>query len=74
MDKSLPEDLKQSIFEMEKEWEKKDRGEEDYRFEGAWYNLANDLNVAELSKQISSEEAWYLREKYLGIIKDEVEL
>ena len=29
--------------------------------------LQSDINVAEVDEQISSRQAWYLREKYLGI-------
>ena len=35
--------------------------------------LQSDINVAELGHEITSETAWYLREKYLGLVKEENE-
>lgn len=32
--------------------------------------LQSDINVAETEDLITSDQAWYLREKYLGIRKD----
>jgi hypothetical protein len=32
--------------------------------------LQSDINVAEVEQLISPEQAWYLREKYLGLTKD----
>lgn len=34
--------------------------------------LQSDINVAEVDLQITSEQAWYLREKYLGIKKEDL--
>lgn len=34
--------------------------------------LQSDINVAEVEQEITSETAWYLREKYLGIRKDDI--
>lgn len=33
--------------------------------------LQSDINVAEVEQIITSEQAWYLREKYLGIKKEQ---
>lgn len=33
--------------------------------------LQADINVAEVEELITSEQAWYLREKYLGIGKEQ---
>ena len=33
--------------------------------------LQSDINVAEQEQEITSEQAWYLREKYLGLNKKE---
>jgi len=32
--------------------------------------LQSDINVAEVENLITSEQAWYLREKYLGLKKE----
>lgn len=32
--------------------------------------LQSDINVAEVEDIITSEQAWYLREKYLGLKKE----
>lgn len=32
-----------------------------------WCNLQSNINSAEVNGEISSEQAWYLREKYLRI-------
>lgn len=34
--------------------------------------LQSDINVAEVEGFISSDEAWKLREKYLGLSKEEI--
>lgn len=33
--------------------------------------LQSDINVAEVENLISSDQAWDLREKYLGLIKED---
>ena len=33
--------------------------------------LQSDINVAEVENLISSDQAWYLREKYLGLRKED---
>ena len=33
--------------------------------------LQADINAAEVEQEITSETAWYLREKYLGLEKEE---
>ncbi len=32
--------------------------------------LQSDINVAEQEQEITSEQAWYLREKYLGLSRE----
>lgn len=34
--------------------------------------LQSEINVAEVEQMISPETAWYLREKYLGIVKEDI--
>ncbi|MCC8097954.1 MAG: hypothetical protein LIO44_05255 [Eubacterium sp.] len=68
----LPEFLKDSIKAMEEAWAKLDRGEKYMRWDCDFCNLQTDINNAEVNQVISSEQAWYLREKYLGIERGKI--
>lgn len=61
----LPPFLRGSICAMQQAWEKLDRGEEYDHWDCDYCNLQTDINNAEVNQIISSEQAWYLREKYL---------
>ena len=61
----LPEFLQKSISVMSDAWEKLDRGIEYLRWDCDYCDLQTDINIAEISQMISSEQAWFLREKYL---------
>lgn len=61
----LPEYLKTSLANMKKSWAIEDSGQRDYHWDLYWGELNADINSAEIDKSISSEQAWYLREKYL---------
>lgn len=63
----LPEFLKESIEAMKRAWEKLDNGEAYLRWDCDFCELQSNINVAEVEQLISSEQAWYLREKYLRI-------
>ncbi len=65
----LPDFLQESIRAMEEAWRKLDRGEEYLRWDCDYCNLQSDINSAEVNLVISSEQAWYLREKYLRMEK-----
>lgn len=67
----LPEWLNESIEDMKKVWEQLDRGEENNHWDAYYCSLQSDINVAEVEQMISSEQAWYLREKYLRIVRDD---
>lgn len=67
----LPDWLEKSIEQMKTAWEKEESGEEYYQWDCDWCTLQSDINVAEVEHIISSEQAWYLREKYLRIKKDD---
>ena len=67
----LPEFLNQSIAEMQSAWDDLDNGRENLRWDCYYCNLQTDINIAEVEDIISSEQAWYLREKYLRIRKDD---
>ena len=61
----LPEFLQESIEAMKEAWRKIDNDEEYYHWNIDYCNLQTDINIAEVEQIISSEQAWYLREKYL---------
>lgn len=61
----LPEFLQDSISAMQSAWQKLDNGENYLRWDCDFCNLQTDINNAEINGIISSEQAWYLREKYL---------
>lgn len=61
----LPQFLQDSIQAMTDAWNKLDSGEEYLRWDCDYCNLQSDINSAEVNQIISSEQAWFLREKYL---------
>lgn len=67
----LPEWLLKSIEEMNTSWKIIDSGERDNHWDAYWCSLNSDINVAEVEKIISPEQAWFLREKYLRMKKGE---
>lgn len=68
----LPPYLQTSLDNMKKSWEIEDNGGEDLHWDIYWCELNADINSAEVDKIISSEQAWYLRERYLRIRKDAI--
>ena len=63
----LPPFLKKSIQKMQAAWDKLDRGERYSLWDCDFCTLQSDINNAEVNEIISSEQAWYLRNKYLRI-------
>ncbi|MBQ7574891.1 MAG: helix-turn-helix transcriptional regulator [Clostridia bacterium] len=61
----LPKYLSESLGNMKKSWETVDSGKEDMHWDIYWCDLNADINSAEVENLISSEQAWYLRRKYL---------
>lgn len=81
LDPGLPEDsaylecglplyLQESIDRMQAAWERKERGECYLRFDEDYCELQSNINCAEVNQEISSEQAWYLRGKYLGLERE----
>lgn len=62
---NLPLDLQESIKDMVQSWEIEDRGETDLHWDIYWCTLNADINSAEVNQIITSEQATYLRKKYL---------
>lgn len=67
----LPEYLRVSLNNMKKSWEVVDSGKTDNRWDIYWCELNADINSAEVENIISSEQAWYLRSKYLRMKKED---
>lgn len=61
----LPGYVQESLNAMKKSWEIIDNGGKDNLWDCYWCELNADLNSAEVEGLITSEQAWYLREKYL---------
>ena len=68
----LPQFLQDSIQSMIKAWNKIDAGEKYLHWDCDYCNLQTDINNAEVNQIISSEQAWYLRKKYLRLKKEEI--
>ena len=67
----LPIYLQKSLDAMKKSWAIEDNGGRDDHWDLYWCELNADINSSEVDKQISSEQAWYLREKYLRMKRGE---
>lgn len=61
----LPPYLETSLKNMKKSWEIEDSGQRDLHWDLYWCELNADINSAETDGVISTEQAWYLRQKYL---------
>lgn len=61
----LPSYLQSSVTNMIASWKLIDSGKKDYHWDLYWSELNADINSAEIGQEISSEQAWYLREVYL---------
>ncbi|WP_077533367.1 helix-turn-helix domain-containing protein [Massiliimalia massiliensis] len=66
----LPQYLQTSLDNMKKSWKIIDSGKNDLHWDLYWCELNADINSAEVDHIISSEQAWYLREKYLRMERD----
>ena len=67
----LPPYLQVSLKQMIASWENLDNGREDMQWDMNWCELNADINSAEVEQEISSEQAWYLREKYLRMKRED---
>ena len=67
----LPPYLQSSLENMIASWKIVDSGKKDYHWDMYWSELNADINSAEVEQEISSEQAWYLREKYLRMKRDD---
>ena len=67
----LPVYLQESLKNMKNSWAIEDSGKKDFHWDLYWCELNADINSAEVDGAISSEQAWYLREKYLRMERGE---
>lgn len=65
LERGLPPYLKTSLDNMVNTWKTIDSGKKDYHWDLVWCELNADINSAETEQEITSQQAWYLREKYL---------
>lgn len=69
LERGLPPYLKEALDDWKKAEKKLDAGEEYLGWDCDYDCLQSSINVAEVDREIDEEQAWYLREKYLGIKK-----
>ena len=63
----LPEPLRYSLKKMKDTLEKYEKGDKSNDFDSDFCELQSNINAAEVEDMISSEQAAYLRSKYLGL-------
>ena len=61
----LPIFLQDSIHQMNESWEMIDAGKEDSIWDCNWCDLQSSINICEVEQLITSEQANFLRKKYL---------
>ncbi|MBP1572741.1 MAG: hypothetical protein J6A55_02925 [Oscillospiraceae bacterium] len=71
LEQGLPPLLKESIEQMIKTWEIIDNGGKKSDWDCDYCELQSNINCAEVDQYITSEQAWYLREKYLRMERTE---
>ena len=71
MEIDLPQSLKDALEKYKNGQKKIKKGEEYWMLDCDWMELNSSINVAENDGSISSTQAWYLREKYLGMTKED---
>lgn len=71
LERGLPPYLQSSLKEMKASWKIIDSGSKDDHWDLCWCELNADINSAEVEQEISAEQAWYLRKKYLRMERDD---
>ena len=69
IDSSLPAFLQDSIKAFLSGKEKHEKGIGYAEFDMDYCDLQTDINICEVEQMITPEEAWKLREQYLGLQK-----
>lgn len=70
---NLPVYLTASLSKTKEAQKKIDSGKEYFRYDCDYCELQSDINAAEVDGEISSDRAWYLRGKYLGLSRETME-
>ena len=70
LERGLPAYLYDSIAAMQKSWDDLDHGRRNTTYDLDFCELQADINRAEVDELISTEQAWYLREKYLRVERE----
>lgn len=70
LEQSLPEFLAISIKQMTDSWNKIDAGIFDINADMNWDELYSSINMAEVEQLITTDQAMYLRRKYLRAEKE----
>lgn len=70
---NLPPFLQESIEQMKTAWEKRDNGIRYIQWDMDYCELQSNINIAEVEQIITSEQAWYLREKYLRMKREHLD-
>ena len=65
LERGLPDFLNDSVQRMKDAWFKLDHNMPYMRWDCDYCDLQSEINNAEVNQLISSEQAWYLRHKYL---------
>ena len=71
LDLHLPKYLEESISEFNAGLRKMEEDKNYLHFDCDYCQLQANINCAESDNEISSEQAWYLRGKYLGLSRGE---
>ena len=67
LERELPVWLSASAAKMQQTWDRMAAGKKCSFWDCDFAALQSDINIAEVEGFISSEQAWYLREKYLRL-------
>ena len=70
LETDLPDMLQEAIGKLKKSWVVKDSGKMSFDWDLDWCEVYSDINIAEVSGQISHRAANYLRKKYLRLEVD----
>lgn len=67
----LPKSMLLTIQKYEASLAAFEAGKPDYKLDCYYDELNSDINVMEVDGDLTSDQAWYLREKYLGRVREE---
>ena len=67
----LPKSMLLTIKKYEDSLASFEAGKPDYKLDCYYDELNSDINVMEVDGELTSDQAWYLREKYLGRVRED---